>query len=64
MTHLNTNSCFAKATFEFREVDAGLMKAKHARIMKIFAEALCRQAAERAEVAGSGKHSDQSGGRI
>ena len=43
MINLNTKICFSKATFEFREVDSCLAKAKHERIIRMFAEALSRQ---------------------
>lgn len=41
--HTNTtNFCASKVSFEFREISPELAQAKHARIMRMFAEALAR----------------------
>lgn len=37
-----TNFCVSKVSFEFRETHPDVARAKHARIMKMFAEALVR----------------------
>ena len=44
-----TKICDPKVSFEFLEISAELAQAKHARIMKMFAEALIRSQKEISE---------------